>query len=35
MKLDDIGCGELVSATLVVIDGAHTLVWSRSGTKAD
>ncbi|MDR6624500.1 DUF736 domain-containing protein [Caulobacter segnis] len=35
MKLDDISFGEPVNAALVVIDGEHTLVWSRSTAKAD
>ncbi|NQE65035.1 DUF736 domain-containing protein [Caulobacter sp. RHG1] len=35
MKLDDISFGEPVNAALVVIDGVHTLVWSRSAAKAD
>jgi uncharacterized protein (DUF736 family) len=31
----DIDFGEPVNAALVVIDGTHTLVWSRSTAKAD
>ena len=31
----DISFGEPVNAALVVIDGTHTLVWSRSAAKAD
>jgi uncharacterized protein (DUF736 family) len=35
VKLDDISFGEPVNAALVVIDGVHSLVWSRSTPKAD
>lgn len=35
MKPDDISFGEPVNAALVVIDGVHTLVWSRSAATAD
>ena len=35
VTLADIGDGEPVNAALVVIDGVHSLVWSRSTPKAD
>ncbi len=35
VKLDDLSFGEPVNAALVVIDGVHSLVWSRSTAKAD
>jgi uncharacterized protein (DUF736 family) len=35
VKLDDLSFGEPVNAALVVIDGVHSLVWSRSAPKAD
>jgi len=35
VKLDDLSFGEPVNAALVVIDGVHSLVWSRSAAKAD
>lgn len=35
VKLDDLSFSEPVNAALVVIDGVHTLVWSRSAPKAD
>jgi uncharacterized protein (DUF736 family) len=35
VKLDDLSFGEPVNAALVVIDGVHSLVWSRSTHKTD
>jgi uncharacterized protein (DUF736 family) len=35
VKLDDISFGEALNAALVVIDGVHSLVWSRSAARAD
>ena len=35
VRLDDISFGQPVNAALVVIDGVHSLVWSRSAHKAD
>lgn len=35
VRLDDVSFGQPVNAALVVIDGVHSLVWSRSAPKAD